>query len=160
MSKFFRIAEPIYLLLLGVGIGAIIACGAFAAPVVFHMKDFIEGTTQFDSGIVMGKIFMRLNAYLRILFIVICIYEILSFLFLRRVGVYSIFWLILAIINATCIALFVWYYSPFLNDINSLADSDFTKIHSQSVLIFKILMASLSITFIWRVYNMMKGSNT
>ena len=67
MVKFFRIADVFYLLLLGIGIGGIIACGAFAAPVVFKIESFLPHITQYESGMIMGRIFMRLNVYLQIL---------------------------------------------------------------------------------------------
>lgn len=155
MKKFTRVFEPIYLLLLGVGVGAIIACGAFAAPVVFKMGEHLgmSDITQFEGGIIMGKIFMRLNSYLQILLVVIAFYELFSFLFLRKSGAYSVFWLLLGVISIVCIALFVWYYSPFLLDSKNLVNrEDFMELHTQSRLISQILIVSLSILFVWRAY--------
>ncbi|MWV62256.1 DUF4149 domain-containing protein [Helicobacter saguini] len=158
MNKFFRVTEPLYLLFLGIGVGAIIACGAFAAPVVFNMSKILgmDSIGTYEGGIVMGQIFVRLGGYLQFLLIIICIYEIVSFLLLRKNEKYSIFWLILGIVSVVCIALFVWYYMPFLLNSENLSDKEhFDKLHTQSRHVSQILMCSLSVLFVWRIYKKM-----
>ena len=156
MDKFFRVFEPFYLLMLGIGVGGIVACGAFAAPVVFNMKDIVAGTSVLDSGVVMSMIFMRLNGFLQGLLALIAVYEIASFIFLRRSDRYSILWLILGVLSVIFISLFVWYYTPFIANIENLASENFKSMHEQSVVVFKALMASLSVLFIFRIYIKMK----
>ncbi len=151
MVKFFRIADVFYLLLLGIGIGGIIACGAFAAPVVFKIESFLPHITQYESGMIMGRIFMRLNVYLQILFVVIACYEIISAILRQQ---YRKVWLIIGGINILCIALFVWYYTPFILNVENLASDNFSSMHAQSVWIFKILMFGLAIAFVWRAYSL------
>lgn len=155
MTKFFRVAEPLYLLLIGIGLGAIIACGIFAAPIVFNMGKILQmdSISSYEGGIIMGQIFVRLAKYLQILLIVICVFEICSLLFGRKSGGYSVFWFILSAISVVCIALFVWYYMPFLLNQDNLMDREkFDSIHTQSRIILQVLFVSLGIVFVWRAY--------
>ncbi|RDU65977.1 DUF4149 domain-containing protein [Helicobacter didelphidarum] len=151
MTKFFRIIDPLYILLLGIGIGGIIACGAFAAPVVFRIGDMIPGLGPYEGGMIMGGIFVRLNMYLLILLLAIIIYELLSFIYLRKT-IYSILLLLVGIISSVCIALFVWYYTPFILNPENLVSENFSSMHEQSVLCFKILMVCLAILLVSRSY--------
>lgn len=162
--RLLRIIDCFYLLLLGIGIGGIIACGAFAAPVVFtQIHEVLPDITQAQSGLIMGKIFMRLNVYLKILLFVMVIYEIFSLLYnyfkfsfhsYYKMWSVSAFILVLTLINAVCIGLFVWYYTPFILDVNNLIKDNFVAMHTQSVWVFKILMVSMSILFIWRIFRL------
>lgn len=154
MIRYLRLFDSFYLLLLGVGVGGIIACGAFAAPVVFGIHDFMPIVTQSDSGIIMGKIFMRLNAYLVFLMIVIALYEGVGFLsFIEKINpIYVKFWLLLGICSIALIALFAFYYTPFMLDPQNLFSENFDSMHKQSVWVFKALMFCLSVLFIWRAY--------
>lgn len=154
MVRYLRLVDSFYLLLLGVGIGGIIACGAFAAPVVFSIHDFMPMITQSDSGVIMGRIFMRLNAYLVFLMIVIGLYEGFGFLSnIEKINpIYTKFWLLLGIFSITLIALFAFYYTPFILDPQNLFSDNFDSMHKQSVWVFKALMFCLSVLFIWRVY--------
>ena len=154
MKRYILVFDSFYLLLLGVGIGGIIACGAFAAPIIFNIDEFIPTFSKMNSGLIMGKIFMRLNAYLTFLAIIMLMYEGFSFFakILKLDILYSIFWLILGVFNITLIALFVYYYTPFILNTQNLLSDDFANMHEQSVLVFKALMFGLSVLFIWRAY--------
>ncbi len=152
--KYLRIFDSFYLLLLGVGIGGIIACGAFAAPVVFKINEFIPAFSQSESGLIMGKIFVRLNAYLVFLMVVIAIYESIGLLTcnLKINSIYSKFWFLLGVFNITLIILFVYYYTPFILKPQNILSDEFVTMHKQSVLVFQALMFGLSLLFIWRAY--------
>ncbi|MDY5185888.1 DUF4149 domain-containing protein [Helicobacter trogontum] len=154
MARYMRIFDSFYLLLLGVGVGGIIACGAFSAPIIFNIDRFIPSFSKMDSGLVMGKIFVRLNVYLVFLAIIIALYESFSFFarILKLKIVYSNFWPILGVLNIILIALFVYYYTPFILDIQNLSSDKFLSMHEQSVWVFKALMFTLSALFIWRLY--------
>lgn len=152
--RLIRIVDCFYLLLLGIGIGAIIACGVFVAPVIFkQVNEVIPNITNAESGIIMGKIFLRLNFYLQVFLVVMVVYEIISLVYNR---LYCKIWTVLVFINAICIGLFVWYYTPFILDKNNLASDNFVVMHTQSVWVFKILMISMSILFVWRIYRIYK----
>ena len=154
MTRYMRIFDSFYLLLLGVGVGGIIACGAFAAPIIFNIDEFIPTFSKMDSGLVMGKIFVRLNAYLMFLAIIMALYEGFGFFakILKLDILYSNFWLILGVFNIVLIALFVYYYTPFILDIQNLLSENFASMHEQSVWVFKALMFGLSVLLIWRAY--------
>ena len=70
----------LYLLFIGVALGAIVAAGAFSAPAIFRASAIVPNLdiTVFQSGILMTSIFMKLNALLNALAIFILVYEILS----------------------------------------------------------------------------------
>lgn len=154
MKRYIRIIDSFYLLLLAVGIGAVVACGAFAAPVIFHINEFIPEITQLESGLIMGRIFVRLNSYLVILMVIMGLYESVCLYggIVKKNIPYSLFWFLLAVINSICIALFAYYYTPFILDSANIASENFADMHAQSVLVFKILLFGLGMLFIWRAY--------
>lgn len=152
MSKLFKIADLFYLLLIGIGVGCIIACGVFVAPVIFKINEFIPTFSQTESGLVMGKIFVKLNYFLMLLAIIIAIYETIGFLTAKFNKNYTRLWIILGAFNIILIYLFAFYYTPFILDKNNIESEVFVTMHEQSVLVFKVLMLSLSILFIWRSY--------
>ncbi|WP_244910960.1 DUF4149 domain-containing protein [Helicobacter aurati] len=155
-QKILRIIDSLYLLLLGIGIGGIIACGMFAAPIIFHATDFISeqaasAFSNIDSGQIMGQIFLRLNYYLQVLLVAIIAYELFHVISNHH---YARIWLIFGFINVVCIALFVWYYTPFILDKENLRADNFQAMHAQSVWVSKILLINLSVVFIGRAYTL------
>lgn len=152
--RFLHLVDCFYLLLLGVGVGGIIACGAFAAPVVFSIHEFIPVITQGDSGMIMGRIFVKLNSYLIFLMMVMVLYEGFGFVshLAKMNPIYTKFWFVLGVGSIVLIALFAFYYTPFILDPQNLLSDNFDAMHKQSVWVFKALMGCLSILFIWRVY--------
>lgn len=162
MQRYLRILDSFYLLLLGVGVGGIVACGTFAAPVIFHIGDFIEGITQSESGLIMGRIFVRLNTYLLFLVVIMAAYEglgVVCYLTKKEVR-YMRAWAVLGVCNIALILLFAYYYTPFILDPQNLASEHFQSMHEQSVWVFKLLMLGLSILFIWRGYALHYHTNT
>ena len=150
MTRILDISRAFYLLVLGISAGAIIATGALSAPVIFNMDSILGlGISNAESGLVMGNIFSRLNYVLLALMIVMIIYEIVC-VFAK--SSYRIPCLILLIINIVCILLFVFYYSPFLLNQENLADENFDLAHKQSVLVFKILMTTLMLSFLCHAF--------
>lgn len=98
----------------------------------------------------MTSIFVKLNILLNFLAVVILFYEILSF----RVSNARIAPL-LGLISIVLIFLFTLYYTPYILQAQSLgeegiANATFDKLHTQSVYVFKALMASLCLLFIVR----------
>ena len=75
---FYSFAFMVYLLLIGLALGAITA-SAFSAPVIFRAASFVEGLeiTLFQSGVLMTQIFIKLNILLNILAVFIIIYEVI-----------------------------------------------------------------------------------
>lgn len=156
MQKLLKIQPyflALYLLCIGVALGAIVAAGAFSAPAIFRASAIVPdlNITVFQSGILMTSIFMKLNTLLNALAIFILIYEILS---LRVSGARIA--PILGAINIFLIFLFTLYYTPYILHAQSLGESGianatFDAMHTQSVVVFKALMGSLCLLFIVRI---------
>lgn len=155
LYRAFKVLDSLYLLLLGVGVGCIVACGAFAAPVVFRASSFLPELSLSDSGLLMGQIFLKCNIYFNVLAGVILVYELATFatapLFThtrqRRL------WLLLGGISAMMIFLFTLYYTPYIMEaqrLNATATPEFSSMHKQSELVFKILLFTLAGSALWR----------
>lgn len=141
-----------YLLLIGVTLGAIIACGVFSAPAIFRASMIVPNLeiTLFQSGILMTSIFTKLNFLLNLLAVFILFYEILS----MRISGAKIA-PILGLCSLILIFLFTLYYTPYILQAQSLgeeaiANHAFDAMHTQSVYVFKALMVSLLLLFIIR----------
>ncbi|MDE5603536.1 MAG: DUF4149 domain-containing protein [Helicobacter sp.] len=143
----------LYLLLIGVCLGATLASGAFVTSSIFRAAEIVKNLeiTTFQSGILMTSIFLKLNFLLNILALYIIIYEILALSIYRKKITP-----LLGLINVILIFLFTLYYTPFIVEAQSLGEESFysetfATMHYQSVLIFKALMISLFILFIYRL---------
>lgn len=159
MKIFTSCITSLYLLCLGTIIGGIIACGALSAPVIFNASQYlaaleITDMTRYASGILMTEIFARFNYLLNAMAIFILVYELLAFnisskksLFLLGIGIFSV----------VLIFLFTMYYTPAIiaaqvDGAAATATDEFGSLHTQSEMIFQILLISLSASFLWRVY--------
>lgn len=162
MKIFTSCITSLYLLCLGTIIGGIIACGALVAPVIFNASQYLaaieiadpSGITRYASGILMTEIFARFNYLLNAMAIFILVYELLAFnisskksLFLLGIGIFSV----------VLIFLFTMYYTPAIiaaqvDGAAATATDEFGSLHTQSEMIFQILLISLSASFLWRVY--------
>lgn len=159
MRVFASCITSLYLLALGITIGGIIACGALSAPVIFNASSYlaaleITDMTRYASGILMTEIFVRFNYLLNAMAIFILVYELLVFnisskksLFLLGIGIFSV----------VLIFLFTMYYTPAIiaaqaDGAAATATEEFESIHTQSEMIFQILLISLSASFLWRTY--------
>lgn len=159
MRVFASCITSLYLLALGITIGGIIACGALSAPVIFNVSSYlatleITDMTRYASGILMTEIFVRFNYLLNAMAIFILVYELLVFnisskksLFLLGIGIFSV----------VLIFLFTMYYTPAIiaaqaDGAAATATEEFYSLHTQSEMIFQILLISLSASFLWRAY--------
>ena len=163
LVRFFSIISIVYLLILGINIGSIIACGAFSAPVIFHTDTLLPelGMTKFDMGIVMTKIFLKLNTLLNVTAIIIIIYELSSFNFKRKKDFFA---LVIGAINIILIFIFTLGYTRSIIEAQSqgaaaTATPEFYSIHHQSEIVFQFLFISLSIGFIWNAIQLYKNQN-
>ncbi|ANV98662.1 hypothetical protein BBW65_07560 [Helicobacter enhydrae] len=151
-NSFYWFGSVVYLWVVGVAIGAIVACGIFVAPVIFKAHSFLPSldVTQYDLGILMAQVFLRLNVFLNFAGIVIVVYEILA-LFAKA----HLLSLIINAVNAVLIFLFTLYYTPKIiqaQGASATATPEFASLHTQSEWVFKILLISLSIGFVYRVF--------
>ncbi|PAF51134.1 hypothetical protein BKH43_02705 [Helicobacter sp. 13S00401-1] len=154
-----KITGSIYLIVLGLCIGGIVLCAISAATIfdsnaILRINDLSNSIlTRFDEGIIMTKIFERFGYILNISAIIILVYESLSFK-LQKSG--FLLWL-LGILNAILMFLFTFYY---INKIVTMqnegasvtAGVDFNLIHKQSEVVFKVLLVTLIVAFIARVF--------
>ncbi|WP_279128646.1 DUF4149 domain-containing protein [Helicobacter winghamensis] len=162
MQNLFKI-QPyclvLYLLLIGISLGAVLASGAFSAPTIFRAASLVPNLniSLFQSGILMTSIFVKLNLLLNFLAFFILIYEILA---LRVSGAKVA--PTLGFISVILIFLFTMYYTPYILEAQKLgedgiANATFDAMHTQSVLVFKALMISLCLLFIVRLLKVSSG---
>ncbi|WP_104721096.1 DUF4149 domain-containing protein [Helicobacter mesocricetorum] len=142
----------LYLLLIGISLGAALASGAFTAPSIFRAAEIVQNLeiTTFQSGILMTSIFIKLNFLLNILALYIIIYETILSFYKEK------FTPLLGLINVILIFLFTLYYTPLIVEAqisgeDSLYNESFVAMHHQSVLVFKTLIIGLCVLFIYRV---------
>lgn len=153
LYKTFRTLDSVYLWLLGIGVGCIVAFGMFAAPIIFRASSFLPHISIENSGVLMAQIFLKGNIFFNFLACVIIIYELVS-LFAARYFAHSIqryLWAILGGVNVCLIALFTLYYTPSILDSHMQTNmTDFDTLHKQSEFVFKALLIGLSALMIWR----------
>ncbi|MGN8448746.1 DUF4149 domain-containing protein [Helicobacter pylori] len=77
----------VYLLLLGILGGSLIILGAIVAPIVFKASSILPelNLTPFESGKLMAQIFVRFNYVLGAIGFVVLLYEIISFIYYKRI---------------------------------------------------------------------------
>ena len=147
--------RSIYLWAIGVAVGAILACDVLSAPVILNAYQYLPslGITSYDSGILLGKVYVRFNYMFNGLAILILIYELLMFnLSLKK----SLFSLGMGILSVILIFLFTLYYTPAITNIQQegaafTGTEEFENISTQSEIVLNILFVTLSILFISRM---------
>ncbi|MBX7490214.1 DUF4149 domain-containing protein [Helicobacter turcicus] len=149
----------LYLLLIGVSLGAMLSSGAFSAPAIFRASSIVPelNINVFQSGILMTSIFVKLNILLNALAFFILIYEILAL----RVNGAKVAPL-LGFISVILIFLFTMYYTPYILEAQKLGEDGiasvaFDAMHTQSVYTFKALMISLCLLFVVRILKVSSG---
>lgn len=155
LASVVHIINALYLWLIGLGIGAMIVSGVIVAPIIFNAYSFLPdlGITQYDSGILMTQIFIKLNVLLNFTAIIIIIYELLVF---KSSFKSSIFLLGLNALSVALIFIFTLYYTPNILEAQNMgaaytATPEFENMHTQSEYLFKILLVTLSISFLSRI---------
>jgi hypothetical protein len=145
----------VYVLMIGIVSGAVLTLGVFVAPVIFVPVPVLgDGVlSHFQSGLLMSHIFVRFNYLLDFLALFIIFYEFKAFFSLDR-DKFSFF---VSILSVYCIGLFTLYYTPYILKAQTIgekaiASSAFENMHKGSELDFKILLVSLAVLFVRRVY--------
>ncbi|MBD3790211.1 MAG: DUF4149 domain-containing protein [Campylobacterales bacterium] len=77
MKKYFRITTMVYLVLLGIILGASLYAGAVVAPVTFHTEKWLGSgvLTQYQEGLIMTENFIRLSYLVNLLVVAVVLYE-------------------------------------------------------------------------------------
>lgn len=158
MKIIASIGISFYLFMLALGIGAVLASGVLVAPVIFEAYKLLpeSGITNYDSGIIMTKIFVRLGYGLNALALIILITELFVFNIASKK---SLLLLGLGALNVILIFTFTLYYTPAIIELQqegpaSTGTLDFEGLHTQSKMIMEILFVTLSASFLWRITSM------
>lgn len=151
----FRGIDSAYLLLLGVCVGAMVACGMMSAPIIFRAGDILSMPISVEqSGILMGLIFQKLSILLYIVGIIIFVFELFAARLFRTSGVLV---MLSAGVSIMMILLFNLYYMPYILNVTDTQASEFESMHAQSVIVFKILVVSLATLFVAKSFKLFKS---
>ncbi len=157
MKIITNLATSVYLWIIGLTLGAILASGVFTAPVIFGAAKLLPHLEigRFDSGILMTQVFIKLGKLLTFTAILLVIYELVAFIFSKK----SWILLVLGIVSAVLCALFALYYTPEIINMQAqgadvTGSKDFGALHKQSSMVFHALFLTLSVSFIWRIFKM------
>ncbi|PAF53170.1 hypothetical protein BKH42_07430 [Helicobacter sp. 13S00482-2] len=155
LTSIIQLINAIYLWLIGACIGGMIISGVVVAPIIFSAYSYLPslGITQYDSGILMTQIFIKLNYLLNFSAIIIIVYELSMFKSSLKP---SIILLGINILSVLLIFIFTLYYTPAILEAQNMgaaytATPEFENTHIQSEMLFKVLLVTLSISFVWRI---------
>ncbi|MBR2111528.1 MAG: DUF4149 domain-containing protein [Helicobacter sp.] len=151
----FRGIDSAYLLLLGVCVGAMVACGMMSAPIIFRAGEILSMPISVEqSGILMGLIFQKLSILLYIVGMIIFVFELFAARLFRTSGVLV---MLSAGVSIMMILLFNLYYMPYILNVTDTQASEFESMHAQSVIVFKILVVSLATLFVAKSFKLFKS---
>lgn len=155
MEVFKKYFFTIYMLLIGASAGAILALGAFSAPVIFHVNDYVSGISlsAVESGMIMTQLFLKLNYLLEVLAVYMIVFEMVGFFIVKERAGFTFF---LGVLIVGAIFLFTRYFTPIIinaqeGGMPAVGSAEFQRVHLYSEVDFKFLMAALVIMFIHRV---------
>ncbi|WP_394989512.1 DUF4149 domain-containing protein [uncultured Helicobacter sp.] len=151
----FRGIDSAYLLLLGVCVGAMVACGMMSAPIIFRAGEILSIPISVEqSGILMGLIFQKLSILLYIVGMIIFVFELFAARLFRTSGVLV---MLSAGVSIMMILLFNLYYMPYILNATDTQAPEFESMHTQSVIVFKILVVSLTTLFVAKSFKLFKS---
>lgn len=148
--------DTLYLLTLGMTIGAVLILGAFVAAVVFHSEIYLTLPllSRYEEGNIMGEIFRRFTYWAYFMAAVIAIYEVSRYKVMQidKISILS------ALGSVGTLLLFSAVYTPKILEYQargeSAIDASFEALHKASEIDFKILLVMLLILFMRRAYLM------
>lgn len=149
--------DVMYLLTIGMTVGAVLILGAFVAAVVFHSEVYlsIPLLSRYEEGKIMGEIFRRFTYWGYIMAVIIVWYEIVRFKAMQidRVSILSAFG------SVSTLLLFSGVYSPKMLEFQQLGElammnNSFESLHKASEIDFKIMLVMLLVLFGRRAYLM------
>ena len=139
------IVFKLYLIMLGVSAGMILALGALSAPVVFHANDFLNESllSHYQMGLIMSEIFDRFSYILLVVTIFIAMFEWRSFWYERDKYTSMIVFIFLS-----TSFLFMFYYLPDILKMQALGEEAtqtkaFLGMHMGSELAFQVVLFAL-----------------
>lgn len=146
--------DVIYLLFIGMSIGAILILGIFVAAVVFHSEVYltIPLLSRYEEGKIMGEIFRRFSYWAYAMVVVIAVYESVKYKTMQidKVAVLS------AMGSIGTLLLFAAVYTPKMLEYQARGeaamDEGFEALHKASEIDFKIMLVMLLVLFCRRGY--------
>ncbi|MDR0666945.1 MAG: DUF4149 domain-containing protein [Campylobacteraceae bacterium] len=148
-----------YLLLLGLCIGAEIAVGMLAAPVIFYPDSFLGAgvLSHFQSGILMTQVFLKFNVLLMLCMFLAAIYEI----YLYKINKYDFVSAVILFIALLGSMAFVLYFTPYIVEAQTAgaqatATTEFRSMHGWSEIVMKAVLLSQVTLFFRRVWLVLK----
>lgn len=146
--------DVIYLLILGITIGAVLVLGIMVAPVVFGSEHYLTTPwlSRFEEGKLMAEVFSRFGYLGYITVLMVLFYEIAKYkyMLIDKISMLS------AIGVVATILMFVAVYTPKILEYQALGESaideSFEAIHRASELDFKIMLVMLLVLFARRAY--------
>lgn len=159
MKHINGIIFTLYILLLGVGAGIIVALGAFTAPVIFNASQLLSfEMDRFSSGLIMTEIFVRSNVYLNFIAFIIVVFEIYAY---RYTTYRSKIDLTLGTIAVTGIFSFTSYYTPLIIEaqklgIEATTTDSFRDIHRYAEMDYTVVLLALIALVFHRIFKAVK----
>ncbi len=151
---YFTYWKALYILILGIALGAGIFAGAMTAPVVFHANDYIPGGTlnHYQMGSLMSELFARLNILLILSLVAILIEEVRKVVMKERSGFESLSAIVM-LISGT---LFAFYYVPAILGLQAqgpeaTVTEEFANLHDASELWFKVYALFATVVIVKRL---------
>ena len=148
------VLDSLYLLLIALTAGAVAVLGVIVAAVVFHSEFYltIPLLSRYEEGKIMGEIFRQFSYWAYFMTLIIVGYE-MSLYKMMKIDKVSI---LASIATVSTLLLFAAVYTPKILDYQakgeSAIDQSFEALHKASELDFKILLATLIILFLRRIY--------
>jgi hypothetical protein len=155
MLQIPKIISTIYIVLLGITLGASIYAGAIVAPVIFHSELYLgsEFLSRFQEGLIMSENFLRLSYFVDITLLAIIFYEGYRFKSFERdtIGLLSA---VTAVLSGL---LYSHYYIPSILEMQKQGESVtkskiFENNHFASELDFKLFTFAILILLIRNIY--------
>jgi len=149
--------NTLYLLCIGLTIGAVAVLGAVVAAVVFHSEIFLSVPllSRYEEGKIMGEIFRRFSYWGYFMAALIAIYEVSRYKVMQidKISILS------GLGSIGTLLLFSAVYTPKILEYQGqgeavMMDHAFDALHKASEIDFKILLVMLCILFIRRTYLM------
>ena len=151
MNKYFRVATMVYLILLGVMLGAGLFAGIVVAPVIFNTASWLgaEVLTHYQEGQIMTENFVRLSYLVNIVVVAVVLYEGYKYKMFERDWITQI---ATFFVLATGL-MFVHYYLPDILAMQQAGEvatqsQTFINTHKGSEINFKIFSLALVILMI------------
>ncbi|CAA6801507.1 MAG: Membrane protein [uncultured Sulfurovum sp.] len=151
LKKYFRIFTIIFIITLGMTLGAGLFAGIVVAPTIFNSEVLLgsELLTRFQEGLLMTQVFERLAYLVNIAVVFVVLYEVIKYKAFESTR-WSLLFSFLVVATGL---LFTSYYIPQILEMQSLGEAatlgeKFENIHKGSELNFKFFAFSILGLFI------------